>query len=370
MSRKAQKLEDNLRTALVLTAVIVGLLPGARDLAAQSDPPASNRQPSAVITVHNANATHAFRADREVVQGMLEKGIARLTSVSTPEQAWRKVVSSNDVVGLKVFSAPGRNSGTRPALVEAVVKGLLKAGLPTNHIIIWDRQLADLRLAGFDELARQYGVRLAAATQAGYDSKAFYDSAIIGTLVWGDLEFGKSGAQVGKKSFVTKLLSREITRTIVISPLLNHNQAGVAGILYSLSQGSVDNFIRFESSPKLLAQAVPEIYALPELSDKAALCIVDALICQYEGTERGLLHYSAALNEIRISRDPVALDVLSIRDLDRQRNFAQATSRKTALQLYSNAALLQLGIDEIDKIEVISLETETRPAATPPIPNL
>jgi hypothetical protein len=147
----------------------------------------------------------------------------------------------------------------------------------------------------------------------------------------------------------------------------------VAGILYSLAQGSVDNFIRFESAPKLLAQAVPEIYALPELSDKVALCIVDALICQYEGTERGLLHYSTALNEIRLSHDPVALDVLSIRDLDRQRNFAQATSRKTPLQLYSNAALLQLGIDEIDKIEVISLQEESRPSPAPgpgPAPDL
>ena len=342
------------------------LLPGAPRLVAESGPSKTNES-FTVISVHNPNATHAFQPDREIVFGMLDKGITRLTSTSTPEKAWRSLVSTNDVVGIKVFSAPGRNSGTRPAVVEAVVKGLLNAGLPPNHIIIWDRQLADLRLAGFGDLAKQYGVRLAATTQAGYDPKAFYDSAIIGTLVWGDLEFGRTGNQVGKKSFVTKLLSREITKTIVISPLLNHNQAGVAGILYSLAQGSVDNFIRFEAAPRQLAQAVPEIYALPELSDKVVLCIVDALICQYEGTERGLLHYSTALNELRLSRDPVALDVLSIRDLDRQRNLSQASSRKTALQLYSIAALLQLGIDELEKIEVISLETDTRPSpATTP----
>jgi len=343
---------------------------GAVGVAAQATPVKTNES-FTVVSVHNPNATLAFQPDREIVFGMMDKGITRLTSASTPARAWGGLVSSNDVVGIKVFSAPGRNSGTRPAVVEAVVKGLLKSGLPTNHIIIWDRQLADLRLAGFGDLAREYGVRLAATTQVGYDPKAFYDSAIIGSLVWGDLEFGKTGNQVGRKSFVTKLVSRDISKMIVISPLLNHNQAGVAGILYSLAQGSVDNFIRFETAPKQLAQAVPEIYALPELSDKVVLCIVDALICQYEGTERGLLHYSSALNEIRLSRDPVALDVLSIRDLDRQRNLAQASSRKTAHQLYSIAALLQLGIDEIDKIEVISLETDTRQpqSAAPPNTN-
>jgi len=54
--------------------------------------------------------------------------------------------------------------------------------------------------------------------------------------------------------------------------------------------------------------AVPEIYALPVLSDRVALNIVDALICQYQGEERSLLHYTAALNQLRFSRDPVALE--------------------------------------------------------------
>ena len=65
------------------------------------------------------------------------------------------------------------------------------------------------------------------------------------------------------------------------------------------------------------------------------LNITDALICQYEGGERGLLHYSATLNELRFSRDPVALDVLSIQELDRQRQLAHAPAVKPNLKLYS-----------------------------------
>ena len=87
-----------------------------------------------------------------------------------------------------------------------------------------------------------------------------------------------------------------------------------------------------------------------------ALNITDALICQYEGGERGLLHYSAVLNQLRFSRDPVALDVLSLQELDRQRQAADAPAVKRNLQLYSNAALLQLGVDDARRIQVDSIQ--------------
>ncbi len=193
--------------------------------------------------------------------------------------------------------------------------------------------------------------------QAGYDDKTFYepDSPVLGNLVWGDLEFGKKGDGVGRKSFVSKLVSREITKIINVTPLLNHNEAGVSGNLYSLATGSVDNLIRFESSPQALATAIPEIYNLPVLCDRVVLNITDALICQYEGGERGLLHYSTTLNQLRFSRDPVALDVLSIQELDRQRQIAHAPKVKPNFKLYSNAALLQLGVDDLKRIRVDTL---------------
>ena len=123
--------------------------------------------------------------------------------------------------------------------------------------------------------------------------QTFYnpDTAIIGNLVWGDLEFGKKGEGVGRKSFVSRLVSRQITKIISIAPLLNENEAGICGHLYSLAMGSVDNTLRFEGDPDRLAVAVPEIYALPVLGDRVALNITDALIGQYEGGGKG----SAAL---------------------------------------------------------------------------
>ena len=126
----------------------------------------------------------------------------------------------------------------------------------------------------------------------------------------------------------------------------------MSGNLYSLALGSVDNVIRFESRPETLATAIPEIYSLPALSDHVVLNITDALICQYEGGEHGLLHYSAILNQLRFSLDPVALDVLSIQDLEHQRQLAHAPAVKPNLKIYSMAALLQLGVDDLKRIQV------------------
>jgi hypothetical protein len=118
----------------------------------------------------------------------------------------------------------------------------------------------------------------------------------------------------------------------------------------------VDNFARFESEPSRLGAAVPEIYALPAVGDHVVLSIVDALISQYEGGERGLLHYSTTLNELRFSRDPVALDALSLRDLERERSTTRSPEIKPSMELYNNAALLELGVDDLKKIQVDRLQ--------------
>ncbi len=325
-------------------------------LAAEPVLPAISPPAARVVTVCNPEAIDAFVPRADVVRGMIDRALTNFTHKASVPEAWLSLVSTQDVVGLKVYSLPGPNSGTRPAVVAGLVEGLLSAGLPPKQIIVWDKQTTDLRLAGYFDLAERFGIRVEGSAQAGYDPATTYDSAIIGNLVWGDVEFGQKGAGIGRKSFVSKLVSREITKIINVPPLLNHNVAGVSGNLYSLAVGSVDNVARFEIDPGRMATAIPEIYALPALSDHVVLNIVDALICQYEGGERGLLHYSATLDELRFSKDPVALDTLSLQELDHQREAAKAPVIKPNLDLYSNAALLELGVNDPKRIQVEHLQ--------------
>ena len=86
------------------------------------------------------------------------------------------------------------------------------------------------------------------------------------------------------------------------------------------------------------------------------LNITDALVCQYEGGERGRLDYSTALNELRFSTDPVALDVLSLQELDTQRQAAHAPPVSAGHKLYTNAGLLDLGVSDPKRILVERLK--------------
>jgi hypothetical protein len=307
-----------------------------------------------VLIVENPRATFEFQPDEAIVQAMMDRGMTNFTGKTTTTAAWRSLVSTQDVIGIKVYSTAGAMSGTRPVVVAAIVHGLLDAGLPPHNIVIWDKHADDLRASGFFTLAVQLGVRAAGAVEAGYDEKTFYnpDTAVIGTLLYGDLEFGKKGEGVGRKSFVSKLVSQQITKIISVAPLLNENDAGVSGHLFSLALGSVDNTRRFETDSDRLAIAVPEIYALPILGDRVVLNITDALIGQYEGSTRGLLQYSEVLNQLWFSRDPVALDTLALKELERQRRARDAAGFKPNLDIYSNAALLQLGVNDPAKIQL------------------
>ncbi|MCO5053263.1 MAG: DUF362 domain-containing protein [Verrucomicrobiae bacterium] len=304
-----------------------------------------------VTIVTDAEATDAFEPRPERVSAMVRQGVLHSAGATSVSAAWLSLITRQDVVGLKVYSKPGTFSGTRPAVVAAVAQELIAAGISASNIVVWDREEADLRAAGFFALANSLGVRVAGATAAGWDETNSYDSPIIGSLVYGDLEFGRKDEGVGRKSFVSKLVSQELTKIINITPLLNHNEAGVCGNLYSLAMGSTDNVLRFEGSVTRLAVAVPEIYALPAVGDKVVFNITDALICQYEGGQRGLLHYSAVLNQLRFSRDPVALDVLSLKELEAQRRQAKAPNFRPNPELYRNAALLELGRADVSRIK-------------------
>lgn len=285
---------------------------------------------------------------------MVNRGITNLTGQTSVATAWRTLVSTQDVIGIKVFSGAGEISGTRRAVVAAVVHGLVEAGLPSKHIIIWDKRADDLRAAGYIKLARLLSVHAEGAIETGYDPTNYYlpDSAVVGNLVYGDLEFGKKGEDVGRKSFVTKILSQQVTKIISIAPLLNQSSAGVCGHLYGLAFGSVDNTLRFQNDPNRLSVAVPEINALPSVGDRVALNITDALIGQYEGGTSVLLHYSTVLNQLWFSKDPVALDTLAIQELDRERQAQGAAGFDPDLEIYTNATLLQLGINDPSKIQV------------------
>jgi uncharacterized protein (DUF362 family) len=331
---------------------LLGLL-GLCGAQAQTQPAAMTASGSSrVVTVEDPGVIVAYEPQVDRVRSMLNCGITKLCGTPNASRAWTSLIATNDIVGIKVVSTPGPSAGTRPAVVQAVIEELINAGLPSTNIVIWDRLFSDLRKSGYDTLAKRLNTRVAGAVETGFDASVYYDDPVQGTLIWGDLDFDRKDAKTGRKSYVSKLLTHDLTKIIVISPLLNHNTAGVNGCLTSLALGSVDNTMRFEINPERLAKAVPEIYAMRAVGDRVVLSIMDALIAQYEGGQVSLLHYSAELKQIWISKDPVALDVLGLAELTRQREVHDMPPPPSNKALYETAALLELGFSDPKRIRV------------------
>jgi len=347
----------NARLQLLFFALLGWLVPAG----AQEVFPLHATNPAVrVVVVQDENLLDAYLPDEARVAGAFNRGLTFFTRTASVSSAWRSLVGTNDTVGIKVFSEPGPLCGTRPAVVAAIVRGLFAAGLPPGRIIIWDKHAGDLRAAGYFSLGRTLGVRVAGAVEAGYDENSFYlpDSPVIGQLVWGDLEFGRTNQDhsLGKKSFLSKLVSRRMTKIISVVPLMDENAAGVCGHFFSLALGSVDNTRRFENDPDRLAVALPEIDALPLIGDRVVLHITDALLAQYEGGPAGYLQFSTVRNEIWFSHDPVALDTLALKELIRERREVDAPPLPTNYAVYTNAVLLQLGVNDPARIQVEKIQ--------------
>lgn len=321
-----------------------------------STPAPTNGAPAKALVhvVEDPAATRSFEPDDAVVSRMVDTGLRALTSKPSPAAAWRALLTTNDVVGLRVCSGPGPVSGTHPAVVAALVRSLLDAGHPPRRIVIWDKRASDLILAGYGAMADRLGVRWAATEEVGWDESKSYDSPVVGRLLIGDHEFGKKATkETGRRSFVSRLLTRDVTKIIVVAPLLNHGHLGVNGQLANLSFGAVDNTLRFENQPDLLPVAIPEICALDDITPHLVFCVCDALVCQYRGEERTLLHYAVARNQLRFSFDPVALDVLSIEEIRKARAANPVEGEKEyKSDLYYNASLQELGVSDPANIEV------------------
>ena len=432
-----------------LFTVIVGLLLAGPTLGAAAKVP--------VIKVQAADATRHFQPRIDRVNAMLQAGLEALA----PDAHWRQFVSTNDLVGLKVNAHLGTLTGTRPAVVQAVAQGLMTSGVPAKNIVIWDRNLADLKRAGYIPLARELGVRLAGSREAGFGE---WDTYTVPALHWelatGDHLFGRT--KTSTKSHISRLITDRLTAIISIHPPIADRQNGARGHLQELALAAADNTDRFRVSTPHLTPAIPELldriafshtlpgpvfkktlhqlqtqkpkhafplhllqtsgqvfYYYEEAAERALhphtaftlayetaketgrhqtllirgdsheweqiihpngrntlqrrtlgkeearqsklrLHITDALLCQFHQGDQSRPDYATAINELWISRDPVALDALSAELIASLRRSLNLPVRRSPDAMLRYAAKMYLGSDRKEDWDVKEIKLEDR----------
>ena len=330
----------------LLIALVVALSGGA--LLAQSEqinpPPAA---PAAPIPQAPSRSVVAFASDPRAMAGFDESApvtgrmvnalMRTITGHSDTAAAWREVAGPKDRVGIKVTTAGGPYFSTRRGVVAAVVAGLKEAGV--QNIIVWDRDSATLRACGFTPQRLGCEVR-GIDPPAGWDRGASVQAPVLGKLIWGDLLFkekvsASSDSLLSSKSHLCTILSRDVTRFINIPALSDEPGCGVGGALHSAVVGNLDNWRRFTVFGENGATAIADTYADPRIGGKCVFHILDALAVTYAGGPGPNPHASVVHNTLYASMDPVALDSIGLRLLEKWRagsNFGPIGTKAAWLQ--------------------------------------
>lgn len=360
-------------TGILLLACALWLAPPLR---AQEHEPAAATEPAAAqhagtpSVVFYALTPGVFRegsVQPRIIRRMVDDVLMALAGRPTIGEAWRVFVQPSDRVGIKVSASGGAVSGTHPAVIQAVVDGLHAAGVPTDHIVVWDRSWESMMEAGYREL-RDCRI-LSTDRSGGYDPEAVVTGAVLGQLIYGDLRFRRStagdpDANVSNQSHISSVLTRQVDKVIHIPALTDHAFAAIGGAVTGMTIGNLDNWRRFARAPHFGDPYLAELYADPRLSGKVVVTLLDALRPQYAGGPFPEAQYVVNYGAIFASRDPVALDATGLRLLDEYRTGAKLPKLDGMAHWLRSAEYLGLGRFEEAAIKLIRIGSE--PARTPP----
>ena len=93
--------------------------------------------------------------------------------------------------------------------------------------------------------------------------------------------------------------------------------------------------------------------ALP--APRVRLCITDALLCQFHLADTRRADYATTLNELWLSTDPVALDMMAADRIVKLRQFVKLPTRAEAKEMRRAAGRMGMGVTRLEDVEITDL---------------
>ncbi len=314
-------------------AAIGAALPGpARRARAQSSPPRSR----VVIARDEELARGQVDEHRELIRKLLDAAMQKLTGSPDAAFAWRQLFKPDQRIGIKVNTL---GCSTQPAVVDAIVDGLRRAGVPAENIIIWDRFDVELVKAGFKLNKSGSGVKCRGTDAERYGS--------------GYHETVETSGQIG--SSFSRIVTDEIDALISVPVLKDHNLAGV-------SLG-MKNFYGAIHNPNKYHQNNCDPYIVDVVSHRLIgprwrLTVLDAVRAQYNGGPGARPDFAWPYGGLIVGTDFVAVDAVGADLLDaqrRQKGLKSLAEENRPPRHIATAGACGLGIADLDRIERIEV---------------
>jgi len=309
---------------------------------------------SIVYAAHDSAAITQYKTNPAIVRGMVNRLVLATTGQPDLARAWGSLVSPNDKIGIKISAAGGELFTTHRDIVNAIVDGLVAAGHARNSIVVWDRSLGGIKEAGYRPDAEGYQMK-SIAPHDGYDPKALFTAPLSGRLIWGDLEFRSDRGMIpllseqestSEDSHFARILTTDVTKIINVPVMSDSATCGIAGCLYNMTIPNIDNWRRFTQS-RWGNTAIAEIYRMPIIGSRVVLNIMDGLVAQYAGGPRPEPNFAVHYATILASKDPVAIDALTVRQIEEWRAKARFAPIAPLAQHVQAAGQLRIGNAEV-----------------------
>lgn len=289
-----------------------------------------------VIARDEVLATGRLDKQRGLLPKLLDAAMQRLLESPDAATAWRQLFKPGDRVGIKVNTL---GLSTQPAVVDAVVGGLAKAGLPAENIIIWDRFDVELAQAGFKINKSSTGVQC-----RGTDAERIgngYQSRIEGS--------GKTGC------CYSRIIVEQVDVLISVPVLKDHNLAG-ASLGMKNFFGAIHNPNKYHdhNCDPYVSDVVSHRYIRP----KWRLTVCDATRAQYNAGPGYHPGFAWPFGGLIVSSDFVAADAVAADLLDAQRKTKGlkplAEDGRPARHI-ATAGARGLGVADLSEIERIEV---------------
>jgi uncharacterized protein (DUF362 family) len=271
---------------------------------------------------------------RDLLGKLLNASMQKLTGASDTATAWRQVFNPGDRVGIKVNTL---GLSTQPAVVDAIVAGLLDAGVPARNIIIWDRFDVELAQAGFSLNTSATGVRCRGT-----------DTEQIGRGYQRKIE---SSGKIG--SCFSRIVAEQVDTLISVPVLKDHNLAGVSLGMKNF-YGAIHNPNKYHDHN--CDPYVPDVVSHPFIRAKWKLTVCDATRAQYNAGPAYHPGFAWPFGGLILSTDFVAADAVAADLLESQRaakGLKSLAEENRPTKHITTAAARGLGVADLSRIERI-----------------
>lgn len=261
-------------------------------------------------------------------------------------------------IALKIYSNSGTGIETPKNLVRAMVRFLKSRGWHEENIFIFDADTNSLRVSGYlppisTRRGDFEGISVFSLSDDPQSKDWFYESSLP---PWeSDFTLNRNDAdEEGRKSYLPYRLLSDVDFWINMPVVTDHSSIGINGVLANSSLWLVTNRDRFWRNPINAAVAVAEIAAIPELRSKCIFNILSLERYQYVGGPKFNSRYTKQEPMMLLSSDPVALDTIMLKKINRARSDDGFDELRTP-SILTYAASLNLGTDSTSTIKIIEV---------------